>query len=442
MTTLHPPHPLLDGSPYQSYVYSYPHKTAYRPLDPCVPLGPLWAAERRDALSLYIHIPFCGMRCGFCNLFTRAGADDAAVARYIDALRRQAERVAAALGPAQFAQFALGGGTPTYLDPARLDAVLDVAERTIGADLAAIPASVEVSPGTIDPARLAVLAGRGVDRISIGVETFDEAEASAVLRPQQAAEVERALTLIRDSGVPTLNIDLIYGLPGQGVASWLGSVRSALRFAPEELYLYPLYVRPLTGLDRKGKSWDDLRLACYRAGRDLLLGEGYEQISMRMFRRPAAPGDPGPVHSCQDDGMVGLGAGARSYTRGLHYASEYAVGARGVRAILDDYTARPPEAFAAADYGRHLGPDDQRRRFVLQAILQVEGLAEDSYSRRFGSGVHDDLPELRELVALGLAESKGGTLALTAAGLERSDAVGPWLFSAEVRRATEAYEWH
>ena len=435
------PHPLLDGSPYRSYVYGYPHKTAYRPLDPPVPLAPLWAAERRDALSLYIHIPFCGMRCGFCNLFTRAGADASAVARYLDALRSQADRVASAVGTASYARFALGGGTPTYLDPAGLEAVFAVAGRTMGVDLAMTPTSVEVSPGTVDPDRLAVLVGHGVDRISIGVESFDEAEAAAVLRPQKLAEVERALTLIRDSGVPTLNVDLIYGLPGQTVASWLGSIRAALRFRPEELYLYPLYVRPLTGLDRQGKSWDDHRLACYRAGRDLLISEGYEQVSMRMFRRGGSSPEAGPVYCCQDDGMVGLGAGARSYTTGLHYASEYAVGARGVRAILDDYATRPAEAFDLADFGRHLAPDDRRRRFVLQSILQVEGLDLVAYFERFGTAAEDDLPELRELVDLGLAEPQAGKLALTAAGLERSDAIGPWLFSAEVQRTMEDYEW-
>ena len=433
-------HPLLDGSPYQSYTYSYPHKTSYRPLDPPVPLARLWEDERRDALSLYVHVPFCGMRCGFCNLFTRAGADAATVARYLDALRRQADRVAVALDGPAFARLAIGGGTPTYLDAPGLAVLLDVA-RAMGADPAAIPASVEVSPDTVDADKLALLVGRGVDRISIGVETFVEDEAGAVSRPQTAASVERALALIRDAGTPTLNIDLIYGLPRQTVESWIASVRSALRFCPEELYLYPLYVRPLTGLGRSGRSWDDLRLSCYREARALLIGEGYEHASMRMFRRAGRPDRPGPVYCCQDDGMVGLGCGARSYTRGLHYASEYAVGARGVRAIIDDYATRPAGSFDVADYGRHLGPDDRRRRFVLQSLLRRDGLSIDAYARRFRAHPLDDLTELADLEALGLAGADGGVLALTDLGLERSDAIGPWLYSEAVRRSMEAYEW-
>jgi oxygen-independent coproporphyrinogen III oxidase len=388
-----------------------------------------------------VHIPFCGMRCGYCNLFTRARPDGELVAGYLDALRRQAARVRAAIPDATFARLAIGGGTPTYLDRPDLESVLDVAGRTMGADLASIPGSVEVSPGTVDAEKLDLLRARGIDRISIGVETFDEAEAEAVSRPQDAAVVRRALELIRRSGAPILNIDLIYGLPGQSVASWLGSVRAALRFAPEELYLYPLYVRPMTGLGRSHREWDDLRLACYREARALLLGEGYAQSSMRMFRAPHAPEDRGPAYRCQEDGMVGLGCGARSYTRALHYGWEYAVGGRGIRAILDDYLGRPDRAFDLADFGCRLDAEDRRRRHVIQSLLSGEGLDRADYRRRFGADPFEHVPELAELEGLGLAVRSPDRLALTVWGLERSDAIGPWLYSERVRGLMEDYSW-
>ena len=432
---------LRAGPAYAGYAYSYPHKTAYRPLDPPVPLAPAWAAERRDALFLYVHVPFCGMRCGFCNLLTKARPKADLVAGYLAALDRQAARVLGALGAATFARYAIGGGTPTYLDRADLARVLAVVDRMTGGSGAALPGSVEVAPGTVDRDKLALLRDRGVTRVSIGVESFDEGEAAAVYRPQRADTVLGALDLIRASGAPTLNIDLIYGLPGQTVATWLGSVRAALRWRPEELYLYPLYVRPLTGLGKSGRDWDDQRLACYRAARDYLLGEGYEQTSMRMFRAPHAPADAGPAYRCQEDGMVGLGCGARSYAGDLHYATEYAVGARGVGEIIADYAARPAEAFDRADYGIVLGPDDRRRRHVIQSLLAPEGLDLAGYARRFGTAAPVDLPELQELEPLGLATSSDAVLRLTAAGVERSDALGPWLYSARVRGLMGDYAW-
>jgi oxygen-independent coproporphyrinogen III oxidase len=432
---------MLAGPVYAGYAYAYPHKTAYRPLRPPVPLRDAWSNERRDALFLYLHVPFCEMRCGFCNLFTQTQPKDGVAGAYLAALRRQAVRVRAALGDARFARVAVGGGTPTFLDAAQLDGLFDVAEYTLGADLHAVPVAVETSPATAEPGKLALLRDRGVTRVSIGVQSFVDAEVAAANRPQTAVQVEAALGRLRAAGFPTLNLDLIYGLPGQSVASWLTSVRAALRWRPEELYLYPLYARPLTALGRAAPDGDDLRPACYREARALLLDSGYVQLSMRMFRARHAPAEGGPVYCCQEDGMVGVGCGARSYTSGLHYATEYAVRAAGIREILADYVARPDEAFDRADYGFHLGPDEQRRRYVIQSLLCGEGLVSSAYRARFGTEALDDLPELSELEAAGLARRDPDRLILTPEGVERSDVLGPWLYSEAVWNLMGDFAW-
>ena len=115
--------PLPTVRPYQHYVYAYPHKTAYRPLPrERASLRELWADEPKEALSLYFHIPFCEVRCGFCNLFTRIGAPDGLATAYLDALERQAAAVREALGDtARYANAAFGGGTPTFLQAAELE---------------------------------------------------------------------------------------------------------------------------------------------------------------------------------------------------------------------------------------------------------------------------------------------------------------------------------
>jgi oxygen-independent coproporphyrinogen III oxidase len=432
---------------YAGYAYAYPHKTAYRALKPPIALRDVWAAERRDALFLYLHTPFCEMRCGFCNLFTTANPPQGFAQDYLAALRRQAERAREALGQATFARLAVGGGTPTYLDEASLESLFDVAEQTFGVDPQNIPVSVETSPLTAEAGKLRLLRERGVDRISIGVQSFIETEVKAVGRSQKTDVVEQTLDRIRGVGFATLNIDLIYGLPGQTVGSWLESLRCALQFEPEELYLYPLYVRPLTGLGRRGqKAEDDLRMACYRAGRELLLKSGYRQVSMRMFQVAQAPAAGGPAYCCQNDGMVGLGCGARSYTRELHYSGEYAVGATNVREILAayfakaDYMVKTDDPFDFVDYGFRLDGAEQRRRFVIQSLLQVEGLYFAPYRARFGSEAVDDLPELARLEDLGLARRDDARLRLTEEGLEMSDVIGPALYSARVRKLMKSYQ--
>lgn len=431
-------HPVLHGSPYQGYVYAYPHKTAYRSFEPR-PLRSVWATEPKHSLFLYLHVPFCTMRCGFCNLFTTPKPNDALVTHYLVALRQQADAVRGATPDTAFARLAIGGGTPTYLNEAELGELFDIAER-MGAPAHAVPTGVEVSPDTLTPAKVAVLTGRGVERVSIGVQSFIESEAANSGRPQSRREVDTALSLLAAANFPTFNIDLIYGLPGQTVETWLYSVREALRFAPTELYLYPLYVRPLTGLGRSHKEWDDVRLACYRAGRDLLLAEGYEQVSMRMFRRAETLAAPRPVYCCQEDGMIGLGCGARSYTRGLHYSLDFAVHPKGVKEIIGDYLARTPEEFACAEHGFELDADEQRRRYLLQSILNVEGLDAARYAARFGTDPVADFPELQAFADLGLLEVEAGCWRPTPLGLERSDALGPWFFSRRVQSLMAEYE--
>ncbi len=432
----------LAGTRYASYVYAYPHKTAYRRIEPALPLGPLWATERRDSLFLYLHVPFCEQRCGFCNLFTQPVPEADRIAAYLDTLDRQATVVRRALdegGELSIARAAIGGGTPTLLDAGQLERVLGMLRRVGLHAGQQAPMSVESSPETAFPDRLAVLVAGGVDRISIGVQSFIDAECKAVNRPQQAADVHRALRSIRDSRVAVLNVDLMYGLPNQTPETWAYSLRQTLEYRPEEVYLYPLYVRPLTTLGRKQvEAVDRTRVELYDQGRTLLLEAGYRQISMRMFKRPDAGGTPAPVYCCQDDGMIGLGVGARSYTQTVHYSSEWAVGARGVRDIIDRWITKADAEFAVADYGFVLDDVEQRRRWLILSLLSDDGLDLAAYRERFASTPHDDFPQLGGLD--GYTVTEGSTLRLTGEGLARADAIGPWLFSDEVRRRMASFD--
>ncbi|MEV6279073.1 STM4012 family radical SAM protein [Nocardia sp. NPDC051832] len=321
----------------------------------------------------------------------------------------------------------------------------DIAEQRMGADLRAIPLSVETSPTTATADRLAVLAERGATRVSIGVQSFVDSEARAAVRPQRRGEVEAALERIRSARIPVLNIDLIYGIEGQTEDTWRTSLRAALAWEPEELYLYPLYVRPLTGLGKLGgdtdEDWDAQRLRLYRAGRDLLLENGYDQTSMRMFRRTGTPSTGPDDYACQTDGMIGLGCGARSYTASLHYSFDYAVAPREVRGIIDSYTRTTD--FTRAEVGRRIDEDEARRRHLLQSLLQAEGMDVAEYRTRFGADPTEHFAaELDEFTALGWldAASDPSLLRLSAEGLAYSDALGPRLFSAAVHAAMAAYE--
>ena len=129
--------------------------------------------------------------------------------------------------------------------------------------------------------------------------------------------------------------------------------------------------------------------------------------------------------------MVGLGPGARSYTAALHYSTEYAVGRPGVLEVLADYNERTGRQFSQADYGCELDLDEQKRRYVLKSLLRSDGLSLTGYHEFFARDALADFPQLGELG--GFAGLAGGHLRLTSRGLELSDVIGPWLWSAAVR---------
>ncbi len=422
---------------YDGYTYSYPHKTAYRPFDPPVPLSQAWQDEDKSSLFLYLHLPFCEMRCGFCNLFTTIRPGQELVEGTVAALLRQSAQVAQEIAPGRVVQAAVGGGTPSYLNEAQLERLFASVGQHWPVRWGEIPLSLEVSPATVSPGKLALLRSLGVSRLSLGVQSFLSEDLAALHRPELGADLNQVCGWIREAGFPVFNIDLIYGSEGQDEERWERSLRAALAWRPEELYLYPLYVGKLTSLDRMGRRPGERRLALYQRARQVLLEAGYEQQSMRLFRLPGARLEAAE-YCCQEDGMVGLGPGARSYTRDLHYSSEYAVGQTGVREIIASFARS--EDFRSAMFGARLDLAEQRRRDLLKSLLRVEGLEMERYRRRFGSDPLADFPELAELFEMDLGYVRDDRLLLTEAGLGYSDTIGPWLYSEPMKALMGEYE--
>lgn len=429
----------ITANPYRSYLYSYPHKTAYRDLQPPIPLQQLWQDEPAESFFLYMHIPFCGARCGFCNLFTLPDKRANVHTRYVDALERQAKQWAAFTGHKPYARFAIGGGTPTLLAADQLQRLFRIAVDVMGLDTSTTSISVETSPETITEEKLNILKENTVDRVSMGIQSFNAAESAAIYRPQNPDEVYRALELLGKYDFPILNLDLIYGLPGQTVDSWVYSLNQALIYEPEEIFIYPLYTREHTIVKpRDIQRQNDIRLDCYNAARQLLESSGYRQYSMRRFAKETARTDKAILdYSCQEEGMVGLGCGARSYTRNVHYASRYGVSRKATESIIADYVAA--DRYETADYGIVLNREEQKRRFILKAILHSEGLENEAYSQRFGTLLWSDYPELSMLLHTGLGKEEDGVLRLTPEGLGYSDSIGDWFISGEIREQMERF---
>jgi oxygen-independent coproporphyrinogen-3 oxidase len=431
--------------PYQAYSYSYPHKSSYGTLDPPVDLQELWQTENRSALFAYVHLPFCEMRCGFCNLFTRSGGEDL-YDRYLDSLELQFQVMdRCTAGNRKIARMALGGGTPTVLSPTQLGRLFAFLEQYFDATPKKVETSIETSPSTASLDRLRLLRELGVHRISIGVQSFIDEEVHAMGRPQQSIDVHRAIDNIRACNFPVLNIDLIYGQASQTLESWMASIETAIQYMPEELFLYPLYVRPETGLGRKEQSHtssSSFYRNCYEMAKMQLLANGYHQFSMRSFRRINLQNDfseQAVPYCCQQDGMLGLGCGARSYTQSLHYSSRFAVSKSGVAAIIDRWIEQNETDFQLATWGVRLRRDERMRRFIIQSILNRDGLDMSRLEDLFGIKSTGEFPELNTLIENGLLMLQGGRLMLTADGMGYSDSIGPFLYSEASRQSLKRF---
>lgn len=433
---------LKSNSRYQSYLYSYPHKTAYRHFEQPVDLKQLWKDEKKDALYLYSHIPFCRMKCSFCNLFTVSNPEAETVDLYLKQLKTEALTMRDILGDFAFAGYAVGGGTPSLLEPKQLEDLFSIYHDTLNVDLANSPGSFEISPETITDEKLQLLSDLGVERVSIGIQSFIESEAKSVGRYQTDNFIQPILEKILSYQFPVFNIDLIYGIPGQTAETWLISLQTAMQYQPAEIFLYPLYIRPLTSLHKKNGiqiAETDIRDELYQIGCEFLVSQGYIQDSMRLFRHKSISQKSNSDYSCQEDGMIGLGTNARSYTRNLHYSTEYAVSRPNVNAIVQDYLQKPAGAFQQANYGIKLTEDDRKRRYLIKSLLKAEGLYLQDYANQFQEDVLQSFPELNSLADLQLATQDSQTIKLTSEGLAFSDLLGHWFISDPVKNKMNEY---
>ena len=416
-------------SRYVSYMYSYPHKTAYRTLTPPVSLSPyLERLEGREA-SLYFHIPFCAHKCGYCNLFSQQCCDAERISLYLHTMRRQAEQLSVAAQGLKFTSFAVGGGTPLILDEGQLEELFCLAEL-FGVHPSRVFTSVETSPEYTQKSVLRQLRARGVERLSMGVQSFSETELKKLKRRPGLGTVVGALENIVESGFPQFNLDLIYGIEGQTVESFMRSLNTALTYRPNELFIYPLYVRPGTRINVR--STDDIGYAIYKSARELLVGQGFVQTSMRRFvRRETTETE----FSCGDEVMLSCGAGGRSYLGNLHYATPYAVRQQAIADEIDHYI-RTTDFMTAAN-GFLLSTEEMQIRFIIKNLMYHRGVDLAEYEKRFGEKPDRNL--FREFTDRGWIEETGRIVRLTEEGMAYSDYIGQAFISPVVRKLMSEY---
>jgi oxygen-independent coproporphyrinogen-3 oxidase len=320
---------------------------------------------------LYVHVPFCRHKCGYCDFNAYSGMDRL-MPEYQAALERELEGARAALpfGPLRTVYF--GGGTPSLL-PAGLAARMLAHVRAAFEIEAGAEVTLEANPASTDPARLAAWREGGVNRLSLGVQGFDRRALAVLERRTDGRMAERALEQAREAGFDNVSLDLIYGVPFQSRQAWEDSVARAAELAPEHVSCYCLTFEEGTLLTRRrdrgqlpevdaDAQWDQLDVADGRLG-----GAGYERYEVSSWARPGRRSRHNRAYwDCRP--VYGAGAGAHSY------ASD------GGRAWRWWNVARPREYIEAAARGtvevgrEELAPERADAERVMLGLRTTAGL--------------------------------------------------------------------
>ena len=241
------------------------------------------------AEAIYIHVPFCTQKCRYCDFTSFGGSSRGLMERYVEALCTEIALVDEQLDAGPRTIF-IGGGTPSVLPADLLERLLRAVQRWVTPRLAEY--TVEANPGTLDEEKLALLRRFGVNRLSMGVQSADDGELALLGRTHTFAEAMQGLALARAAGFDNINLDLIYGLPGQTLAAWEKTLRQVLSQRVEHLSLYQLKIEEGTVLAqwlREGRITefdDEAAWEMYQLAHGQLAARGYQQYEISNYARP------------------------------------------------------------------------------------------------------------------------------------------------------------
>ncbi|MFQ5863465.1 MAG: radical SAM family heme chaperone HemW [Candidatus Brocadiales bacterium] len=366
--------------------------------------------------ALYIHIPFCTKRCSYCDFNSSVYQTDIA-SRYIVALRKE-------LGDVKdhpYKTVYIGGGTPTAMREGQLNQLLDTISSAL--DMKRIKEyTVEVNPGTINSKKVTLLKEGGVNRLSLGIQSFNERGLKLLGRIHSRKDSLDAFSVLHSEGFNNLSIDLIFGWPGQTLNDWEEDLSEALALNPEHISAYCLTVERGTPLARQIRSGkiprpdEAVQLDMLKKTISFLtsIENGYRHYEISNFAKKG--------HQCLHNinywknlPYVGVGAGAVSYLDGRRTSN--------VRDVLR-YIVRIESGKSAKTFGEYLAPRERAAETLVMALRMTSGIKERDFASQTGFPLRELYGEVIDRVCkLGLMSMKRGKLRLTRKGLFVADSV-------------------
>lgn len=363
-------------------------------------------------LSLYIHIPWCVQKCPYCDFnsheaHTLQTFDEA---QYVSALKHDIDNERQHLQGQKIHSIFFGGGTPSLFSAQAIASILNYAEKTIGFD-PHIEITLEANPGTFEQDKFSGFFTAGVNRLSIGIQSFDAGHLKTLGRIHNADEAKRAVGIAKKAGFTQINLDLMHGLPHQTIAQATADLQTAIDFSPQHISWYQLTIEPNTQFYRQPPPLpvDDVLADIQHHGNYLLAENNFIQYEVSAFSQPQCRSKHN-INYWQFGDYIGIGAGAHGKLTNLKDSS-----------IIRRQKTRLPEHYLR--YNKHpkykehrVNNDELALEFMMNALRLNEGVPSDYFAQRTGLSLSTLQKPLNALYQQGLLAEPTERIMTTALG--------------------------
>ena len=328
-------------------------------------------------LGLYIHVPFCKSKCGYCDFNSYAGKEQRAEA-YFSALKKEIK--AASEDDVAVDTIYFGGGTPTFVSPRYIAETIETAKEYFEQS-SNVEITVECNPGTIDFKGLKELRSAGVNRLSIGLQSADNGCLGALGRIHSFEDFLQCFDAARRAGFENISLDLMYGLPEQTMKEWMHTLSCAVEVGAEHISCYSLKIEEGTPFAKKELQLpdDDAVADMYDACVEFLRREGYARYEISNFSKPGFESRHNLKYwECKD--FLGFGAGAFSSVKGVRFSNV---------AEIEEYINCVERYGKARASEQALSDFDKMSEFVFLGLRLRDGISEEEFQKRFNLNIDE-----------------------------------------------------
>jgi oxygen-independent coproporphyrinogen-3 oxidase len=366
-------------------------------------------------LGLYVHLPWCVHKCPYCDFNSYEARGPLPEREYVQALLADLGTEAAAAQGRPVASVFIGGGTPSLFSGAAIRELLAGVRGTV--ELAPdVEITLEANPAAVEAARFAEFRAAGVDRLSIGIQSWRSAQLRALGRAHDAEQARAAVASARGAGFDNINLDLMYGLPGDDVVGSLADLEAAIALRPTHVSWYQLTLEPNTAFERRPPALphDDVVAAVEEQGRALLASTGFDRYEISAYAQPGRRCRHNVNYWSFGD-YLGVGAGAHGK---VTLADERVVERRAQARNPRTYMGR-----VAPQRERVASPAQVAIEFMMNALRLVDGVDIATFVSRAGQPIDNVAAAVAAGVARGWLRADRRRLGATPAGLERLNRV-------------------